>query len=321
LSRLVPTLFCLAALVCLWRAEAAAGSAQAAAKDHYERATAAYYAGRYPEAIAEFRKTYDLDPEPILLFNIAQAYRKLGNVEEALAHYRRYLDRAPQADNRETVRARIRELEAELKDGSASPSGQSPEPQASEPTAPPPTATGAAAPPDARAPAVGIGTGIRFPSYAGAPLKNSPAVAVVSLDAGYRFRVGAAHLSLGLKGMFSPVFYQTFTKKDETVSLLAAYARFSGQHAITGPLGLSWETGLGAIRWGELVAGNPFSNSRPTNGELMVSGFVGLGPQIRLSRAVAASLIVRAVLGRPTGALAFDWLSAVDISAGLGYAF
>ena len=48
----------------------------------------------------------------MLLYNIAQAYRKKGDHRQATAFYRRYLEAAPGAEDRKSVEARIRELQA-----------------------------------------------------------------------------------------------------------------------------------------------------------------------------------------------------------------
>jgi tetratricopeptide (TPR) repeat protein len=82
------------------------------AKAHYELGMTAYEVGHYDRAIEAFNRAYRLDPAPILLFNIAQAHRKKGDRTQAIDFYRRYLDGAPGAADREQVQARIRELEA-----------------------------------------------------------------------------------------------------------------------------------------------------------------------------------------------------------------
>ncbi len=63
---------------------------------------------------ADFEKAYDLDPSPIFLFNIAQSHRQLGNKERALFFYRRYLEQAPNAANRDDVERRMKDLQASL---------------------------------------------------------------------------------------------------------------------------------------------------------------------------------------------------------------
>jgi len=81
--------------------------------EHYQAALAFYERTQYPEAIAEFEAAYDLDPQPILVFNIGQAYRKAGKLDEALAKYHEYLEKDPAAE-RDRVNDIIREVERAL---------------------------------------------------------------------------------------------------------------------------------------------------------------------------------------------------------------
>jgi tetratricopeptide (TPR) repeat protein len=67
--------------------------------------------GRYQEAIAEFRRAYELRDDPHFLFDIAEAYRQLGIVDRALFFYDRYLAALPDAPDRDEVEAKMAELE------------------------------------------------------------------------------------------------------------------------------------------------------------------------------------------------------------------
>jgi tetratricopeptide (TPR) repeat protein len=80
------------------------------AKEQYERGVTAYNLERFDEAIAAFSRAYELDPAPILLYNIAQARWKKGENDRALFYYRRYLEADPAAENRAAVEARIQEI-------------------------------------------------------------------------------------------------------------------------------------------------------------------------------------------------------------------
>ena len=80
-------------------------------KQLYERATRAYDVGKYNEAIEEYQKAYEIGGDPPMLYNIAQAYRLNDQPNEALRFYRRYLQRAPSARNREDVERKIADLE------------------------------------------------------------------------------------------------------------------------------------------------------------------------------------------------------------------
>jgi tetratricopeptide (TPR) repeat protein len=68
--------------------------------------------GRYQDAIAEFRRAYELRAEPRLLLGIAEAYRLYGIVERALFFYQRYLAAIPEdAPDRADVVQKMSELE------------------------------------------------------------------------------------------------------------------------------------------------------------------------------------------------------------------
>jgi tetratricopeptide (TPR) repeat protein len=68
---------------------------------------AAFRQRRYDDAIAAFAASYALSPLPALTFDIAQSYRLKGDCANALEHYRRYLNEAPDAPNRAVVEQQI----------------------------------------------------------------------------------------------------------------------------------------------------------------------------------------------------------------------
>jgi tetratricopeptide (TPR) repeat protein len=74
--------------------EAEAHDAPAAvelARAEYKRAEACYSAGDYGCATAGYRAAYDYSHRPELLFNLAQAHRRGGNIKEALESYQSFL--------------------------------------------------------------------------------------------------------------------------------------------------------------------------------------------------------------------------------------
>jgi tetratricopeptide (TPR) repeat protein len=123
-------------------AEQLPASAAAEAKAQYDKGVVAYNLQKFDDAIAAFTRAYEIDPAPILLFNIAQSHWKKGENERAVFFYRRYLDADPKAENRDKVETRIRELEEASK---AKPTPPAPLPAV---TLPPP-ATEHTAPPSA----------------------------------------------------------------------------------------------------------------------------------------------------------------------------
>jgi tetratricopeptide (TPR) repeat protein len=81
------------------------------AEEHFSRGLTHYKLGEFDEAITEFKKAYELSNEPVILFNIAQAYRLKEDYKNALYFYRTYLREEPDASNRADVEKWISELE------------------------------------------------------------------------------------------------------------------------------------------------------------------------------------------------------------------
>lgn len=84
--------------------------AQAAAL--YKEGAGLFREGKFREAGERFQAAYNLDPSPILLYNLARAAEELGDATTAVSHYKAYLARYPQAEDRAEVERRIRVLEA-----------------------------------------------------------------------------------------------------------------------------------------------------------------------------------------------------------------
>ncbi len=85
------------------------------ARTYYDQGTKYYALGRFEEAIQNYEKAFELRPDPVLLYNIAQAYRLSKNFERALFFYKSFLRNMPDAPNRPEVERRIGEMEAALK--------------------------------------------------------------------------------------------------------------------------------------------------------------------------------------------------------------
>ncbi len=81
------------------------------AKSAYEAGVAHFRAGRYADAIAEFNKAYRVAPNPVLVFNMARAFEELKDFASATRFYKRYLEMAPDAQDRPVVEESIRTLE------------------------------------------------------------------------------------------------------------------------------------------------------------------------------------------------------------------
>jgi hypothetical protein len=142
-----PLLVC----VCLWlTAVGLGGTAQAMQltpaqkaemKLHYEKATRAYDVQKYNEAVDEYQKAYEIGGDPAMLYNVAQSYRLADQLTDALRFYRRYLQRSPNARNRDDVERKIADLEKTVEDRRKAAAATAPPPVTpAPPVTPPPPA-------------------------------------------------------------------------------------------------------------------------------------------------------------------------------------
>jgi tetratricopeptide (TPR) repeat protein len=81
------------------------------AEELYSEGDKLYNLAEYDKAIEKFKEAYLLSKEPLLLYNIAQAYRQKGDCANALKFYKNYLREAPDAENKETVDKRVVEMD------------------------------------------------------------------------------------------------------------------------------------------------------------------------------------------------------------------
>ena len=182
----------LLALVLLGR-DARADEAAEAARAAYQQGIQHYNLAEFEEALKAFTEAYRKKPDPVFLFNIAQCHRHLGRFQDAAFAFRRYLQAAEAAPNREQLfKVYPRELiqtwidEANIVGVKSAPSTASP--PATAPGGSPPAAAAPAASP-ARPPgptpdrpqgsARPEGTGAR-PPVASAP-SPAPSVGLVPL--------------------------------------------------------------------------------------------------------------------------------------------
>jgi tetratricopeptide (TPR) repeat protein len=92
----------------------AAAEDKVAARAAFTEGTKHYDLNQYEQALEAFKRAYWNYEEPTFLFNIAQCHRALGRKEEALAFYRSYLRKLPDAPNRLETERFMTELEEAL---------------------------------------------------------------------------------------------------------------------------------------------------------------------------------------------------------------
>lgn len=171
--------------------EARAGDAVARARELSDAGLAQFRQGDYDGALDAFGRSYEIAPEPALLFNIAQAYRKKGDCKGALDYYQRFRGAVDvQTANRARVSVHIERMQACLRGAEATLG----EPlDTARPAAPPGPATEAA-------PASPAAPEFELP-------RQSPIVAlsppVVESPSGRRFRL--AGITVGAAGVVTLV--------------------------------------------------------------------------------------------------------------------
>jgi tetratricopeptide (TPR) repeat protein len=84
-----------AVLAVLANAALADGKQERRAKRHLTKATQAYQAKRYEEAIKEFTLAYSLDPQPQLLFALGKLNAQVGKCDAAIPFFEKYLETKP----------------------------------------------------------------------------------------------------------------------------------------------------------------------------------------------------------------------------------
>jgi hypothetical protein len=82
------------------------------ARQYVDAGLAAQDSGDYDTAITLYSKAYQLVQHPVLIFDLAQAHRLSGHLEQALKLYAKYLVEDPHGTKAEAARALVAELEA-----------------------------------------------------------------------------------------------------------------------------------------------------------------------------------------------------------------
>ena len=89
----------------------AAAEAELQARQSFRDAEAHFKAGLFTHALGEYQAGYELMPLPGFLINIAQCYRRLGDLTRARASYRKFILVAPDSPLVPQVKGLIAELD------------------------------------------------------------------------------------------------------------------------------------------------------------------------------------------------------------------
>jgi tetratricopeptide (TPR) repeat protein len=79
----------------------------------FRESAEAYQAGNFELSVTLLRRAYELDPVPVLQYNLARALEGMGDTEGAIETYERYLELDPDAEDRPVVEERLEALRAD----------------------------------------------------------------------------------------------------------------------------------------------------------------------------------------------------------------
>ena len=116
-----------------------ANADQLSAKTHFTEGSKHFEAGEFFVAAQEFEAAYALFPDPVYLYNIAQAYRRGSACGRAADYYRKFLAVVPNPPNLDKVNRYLTELDACAKVEDSGKPVEPPAPVKDEPKPPTPT--------------------------------------------------------------------------------------------------------------------------------------------------------------------------------------
>jgi tetratricopeptide (TPR) repeat protein len=94
-------------------------------------------AGKYDEAIREFKAAYDIDPDPVLFYSLAVAERLAGRCAAAVDYYQRFLRSKPNPKRTEAAQAGIAMCERKRAPTATAAPCRAPAPRVAESARPP----------------------------------------------------------------------------------------------------------------------------------------------------------------------------------------
>lgn len=128
---------------------AGAQCADELARKVFAAGQAYFEAGDYEEALRSFQRSFDLCPKADQLKNIGATHERMGNQPAAVAAYEKYVQMAPEADDRDAILVRIGNIKkrmAAAPSASSAPAAASSAPAPVEPPPVVPTVTATSAP-------------------------------------------------------------------------------------------------------------------------------------------------------------------------------
>ncbi|HEU5058362.1 MAG TPA: tetratricopeptide repeat protein, partial [Kofleriaceae bacterium] len=94
-------------------------------KEHFARGKKLFDKKDYKGAVKEFKASFRLTRNPLLLYNIGYTFDQLGDKSLALFYYQKYLEQAPASDgNRQAAEGRVQVLEIEIEEAKIAGGGE-----------------------------------------------------------------------------------------------------------------------------------------------------------------------------------------------------
>jgi len=321
------------------------------AKSAHEAGRAAYEAKRYEDAAEAFKATYEHDPNPVLLVNVAESYKRAGDCVQALTYYERFLEAVPKGDLHITMTGRAAALRPKCPAAAIHPA-PAPPPEA-EPgsearlagsraetatpevppvaPAPPPVAAEAEQPtepsPAATQPSwqVGLEAGVSNARWGPVSTGVQPSVQITADRIWWAGKLG---FGVGVGGQWTRLGYKSATfapeSYEDSASILSATASAQVRLQLIDWLAIRLDLGGGLTRVSGFKAWNELgTNGAGTEGSVTLgTARVGLGADIPLTGALGLRVTALALSYSPAPTEAREGISQVlTLGGGLGVAY
>jgi hypothetical protein len=240
---------------------------------HYKEAKKKYNLGDFDEAIVLFKKAYDEHEAPAYLYNIAQAYRQIGNCKKALFFYERFLAEKPGSSQEDTIKGYVAALQEECPDDASDvgalneiddpvPKAVTPKPGATtvasapEPKTTRPTVSKPHTPSESRGPIVRLAADGGFAMVSMGDV-TTPVTPELALAATYLHALGDIELRAGARVTLATMAYEAMD--GDSTMLMTRYQATVGAGYPLGPkLRVGGDIALGLLGLSALDPGNPF---------------------------------------------------------------
>jgi tetratricopeptide (TPR) repeat protein len=120
-------------------ANAVSAKDQKKAADLFKKAGEAYRKGEFQATVDLLNQAYALDPQPVLLYNLARAHEGLGDTDAAIDAYERFLTQEPKTADRGSIEQRLTTLRRQREERIAAQKALEADPNNPATAAPPPS--------------------------------------------------------------------------------------------------------------------------------------------------------------------------------------